>query len=58
VDYLNGKFNLEEAKEKVKTSTRNFAKRQMTYFRKNKDIKWFDLDEEKHNVFEEVEKFL
>ena len=58
VECFNGKFTLEEAKEKVKQNTRNFAKRQFTYFRKNKDIKWFKLDEEKHKVFEEVEKFI
>ncbi len=58
VKYLNGKFTLEEAKKKVKTSTRNFAKRQFTYFRKNKDIKWFTLDSEKQKVFEEVGKFI
>ncbi len=49
---------MEEEKEKVKTSTRNFAKRQMTYFRKNKDIKWFVLEEERQEIFEEVEKFI
>ena len=58
VDHLNGKFNFEEVKEKVKKNTRNFAKRQMTYFKKNKEIKWFELEEEKHKVLEEVEKFL
>ena len=57
-NYLNGNFTLEEVKEKVKTSTRNFAKRQMTYFRKNKDIKWFVLDDERQEIFEEVEKFI
>lgn len=57
-DHLNGKFSLEEAKEKVKKNTRNFAKRQMTYFKKNKETKWFKLDAEKHKVFEEVERFM
>ncbi len=58
VDYLNRRFDFEEAKEKVKKNTRNFAKRQITYFKKNKEIKWFKLDEEKHKVLEEVERFL
>ncbi len=59
-EYLKGKFNLEEAKEKVKKNTRNFAKRQMTYFRKNKDIQWFDPGSEDDiiAVFEEVKKFI
>jgi len=58
--YLKGEFDLEEAKEKVKKNTRNFAKRQMTYFRKNKEIKWFDCGsgDDITAVFEEIEKFL
>jgi tRNA dimethylallyltransferase len=60
VDYLNGKCSLEGTKEKIKKNTRNFAKRQLTYFRKNKDIKWFNLDKENGiiAVFKEIEKFL
>lgn len=59
-EHLKGKFSLEEAKEKVKKNTRNFAKRQMTYFRKNKDIKWFDPGSEDDiiAVFGEIKKFL
>jgi len=58
--YLKGKLDLEEAKEKVKKNTRNFAKRQMTYFRKNKEIKWFDSgsDDDIIAVFAKVEKFI
>ncbi len=58
--HLKGKFDLEEAKEKVKKNTRNFAKRQMTYFRKNKEIKWFDSgsDDDIIAVFKDVENFL
>jgi tRNA dimethylallyltransferase len=40
--YFDGKITLDEAIEKIKTSTRRFAKRQMTWFRKDKDIIWFD----------------
>jgi tRNA dimethylallyltransferase len=41
-DYLNGKISLSEATRYIKTNTRQYAKRQMTWFRKDKDIKWFD----------------
>ena len=60
VDYLNGKFTLEEAKEKVKKNTKNFVKRQFTYFKKNKDIKWFDIGSVDGiiPVFEKIERFL
>lgn len=40
--YLDGKNNLEEAIEKIKLSTKQYAKRQMTWFRRNKKIKWVD----------------
>ena len=41
---LDGKETYEWAVEKVKTNSRRFAKRQMTWFNKNKDIKWLDTD--------------
>ena len=40
IEYLDGKVSLEEAKEKLKQNTRNYAKRQLTWFRKNSSIKW------------------
>jgi len=41
IDYLQGKISLETAIENVKKKTRHYAKRQLTWFRKEKDIKWF-----------------
>jgi tRNA dimethylallyltransferase len=48
-DYLDHKIGLEEAVELIKLHTRQYAKRQMTFFNKNKDYQWFrpDLDFEK-----------
>jgi tRNA dimethylallyltransferase len=40
--FFDGRMTFEEAKEKIKTNTRRFAKRQMTWFKKDKDIRWFD----------------
>ena len=40
--YLNNECSLEKAVEKIKQNTRRFAKRQLTWFRKDKDIKWFE----------------
>lgn len=40
IAYLDGILTLEEAKEKLKQNTRNYAKRQLTWFRKNNDIVW------------------
>ena len=39
-DYLDNKISLEKAIEQIKTNTRQYAKRQMTWFRKDKEIKW------------------
>jgi tRNA dimethylallyltransferase len=40
-DYLDGKTDLPRAIELIKQNTRRFAKRQLTWFRKDKDIQWF-----------------
>lgn len=41
-DYLDGKSSLDEAVERIKLNTRRFAKRQLTWFRKDPEIVWFD----------------
>jgi tRNA dimethylallyltransferase len=38
--YINNQYSLEEAIELLKKNTRNYAKRQLTWFRKNEEIKW------------------
>ena len=38
--YLDGILSLDESIELLKKNTRNYAKRQLTWFRKNQDIKW------------------
>ncbi|RLD43431.1 MAG: tRNA (adenosine(37)-N6)-dimethylallyltransferase MiaA [Bacteroidetes bacterium] len=40
--YFDGERTLEEALVKIKTNTRRYAKRQMTWFRKDKSIQWFE----------------
>lgn len=41
-DYLNGKCTLEEAVYRIKRDTRHFAKRQITWFKREKDVIWID----------------
>ena len=43
--YFDGKISLDEAVEQIKTNTRKYAKRQLTWLRKNKDYHWFKTDE-------------
>lgn len=52
LDYLDGKNSLEEAVTILKRDTRHFAKRQLTWFRRERDVNWiqkeeFGYDEEK-----------
>ena len=42
-DHLEGKITLADAIEQIKTNTRQYAKRQMTWFKKDKDVKWLSL---------------
>ena len=42
IDYLNGKTTLEEAKELIKKRTRNYAKRQVTFFKHQFETHQFD----------------
>ncbi len=51
-DCINGKLSLEDAVVLIKKKTRNYAKRQLTWFRKNDEIKWFYADD--YSSFEEL----
>ena len=41
--YLRGDYDLEAAKSLIRRNTRRFAKRQLTWFRHDKRVKWFDV---------------
>jgi len=49
VDALNGIITLEEATELVQKSSRHYAKRQLTWFRKNKNIHWLIRQDGENN---------
>lgn len=42
--YFDGLVSLEEAVEKLKMETRRYAKRQLTWFRRNEKINWIEID--------------
>ena len=42
--YLEGRLSLDECVENLKRSTRRYAKRQLTWFRHDPDIHWFEID--------------
>ena len=41
-DHLDGQISLQEATDRIKQNTRRFAKRQLTWFRRDEDIHWFE----------------
>lgn len=43
--YINGEISYEEAVENLKRATRRYAKRQLTWFRRNDEINWLYADE-------------
>ena len=43
--YFNGRCTLEEAVERIKQESRRYAKRQLTWFRRDADINWIIIDE-------------
>lgn len=45
IGYLNGEYDLEHAVYLVKRNTRHYAKRQITWFKRYDDIKWFNISE-------------
>ncbi len=49
LDYLAGKYSLEEAVRVLKRDTRHFAKRQLTWFRRERDVIWLDKSEFDHD---------
>jgi len=57
VNYLEGNWRLEEAVELMKRDTRHYAKRQLTWFGRDGEIKWF-APEEGETMEKEIRKFL
>jgi tRNA dimethylallyltransferase len=49
-EYFEGKISLEFAIEEIKKNTRRFAKRQLTWFRRNETTKWFNYLENQNTI--------
>lgn len=45
IDYFNGNISLDDAIEQIKKGSRNYAKRQLTWFRRDERFKWFNKDD-------------
>jgi len=56
-DYLDGLISFETAKEKIIINTRRLAKRQMTWLRRDKDIRWYKLPDAYARVVNDLKQF-
>lgn len=55
-EYLEGQVSLEKAIENIKTNTRRFAKRQLTWYRKDPTIHWFDYQTPLEKIITSINK--
>ena len=58
LDYLSGEIPLEEAVYILKRDTRHFAKRQITWFKRERDVRWLELEQfqnDRKKVLEHIE---
>lgn len=60
IGYLEGRYDLAEAVDLVKKNTRHYAKRQLTWFKRYKDMQWFNISEydSDESCLEEIFKWL
>jgi tRNA dimethylallyltransferase len=56
VDYLDGKWSKEEMIKELKKRTRHFARRQMTWFRRFENIKWFEAPVDSRAILDYINK--
>jgi len=54
--YFDGNFTLDFAISEIKKNTRRFAKRQLTWFRKDTNIKWFDYETKLEDIISYIEE--
>ncbi|MDO9137596.1 MAG: tRNA (adenosine(37)-N6)-dimethylallyltransferase MiaA [Lutibacter sp.] len=57
-DYFDGKYSLEFAIEEIKKNTRRFAKRQVTWNKKDENIHWFDFETSPSEIIKKIETIL
>jgi len=54
IQYIEGEVDLTTAVENLKRESRRYAKRQLTWFRKDERIKWFDIDKDNYDITEKI----
>jgi tRNA dimethylallyltransferase len=56
--YFDGEFSLPFAIEEIKKNTRRFSKRQLTWFKRNENTKWFDYATDRKEIINYIENLL
>jgi tRNA dimethylallyltransferase len=57
-DYFDGKYDLNTAIEKIKQHSRNYARKQLSWFKRDQEIHWINLSDEKIDVEAQIMKQL
>ncbi len=57
-EFIDGNYDLDYAVSEIKKNTRRFAKRQLTWFRKDQEITWFDYKDNPESVITYIKKSL
>jgi|SRR5690554_1382898 len=56
-EYFDGNHTLDFAIEKIKQHSRNYARKQLSWFRRDKEVNWINLSEESDNVVRKIVAF-
>lgn len=56
--YFDGEFTLPFAIEEIKKNTRRFSKRQLTWFKRNENTKWFDYATEREKIIHYIDEIV
>lgn len=54
IEYLDGEWTKEQMVSELKKRTRHFARRQMTWFKRFKDVKWFEQPVDTHTILDYI----
>ena len=55
-DFLDSKINLDEAIEQIKRNTKKYSKRQVTWFKKYKNVLWIDENDKEDQIINKLKK--
>ncbi len=57
-DYFQGNKTKEEVKQMIQKNSRNFAKRQYTWFKHQMPVRWYDVTRQEESIWKEIDTFL